>query len=93
MNELLFNMQLKHWIIAAIVVAAVVIFSLFQFTSFQVPKTLTQGTPEPQVHEGIEPGGRTQSRTNLDRVYDRIHNRGNGGPQAAPEGETSNDQE
>lgn len=93
MNEFLSSMQLKHWIIIAAVVAAVVIFSLFQSTSFQVPKTLTQGASEQQIHGGIEPSGRTQSRTNLDRVYDQIHNRSNGRPGIAPEGGSSNEEE
>lgn len=93
MNELPSGMQLKHWIITAVIIAAIVIFALFQFTSFQIPKTVTQGAPEQQVHGGIEPGGSTQSRTNLDRVYDQIHNRGNGQADAAPEGGSSNDEE
>lgn len=86
-SDLLSKMTLMRWLIVAAIVATLVIFSLFQFTSFQVPRSVTQGPLEPQVHQGIEPSGSTQSRTNLDRVYDQINNQSGG----TAEGESDND--
>lgn len=90
-NDALSKMTPMRWILVAAIVAAVVIFSLFQFTSFQIPRSVTQGTAEPRVHQGIEPGGSTQSRTNLDRVYDQIHHGPGSGPGGAADGENTDE--
>ena len=69
------KMTLGKWIALAVVLAVVAFTLLTQFTSFQIPKSLTQGKPEPAVHPGIQHGGSTDSRNNLDEVNDII--RGN----------------
>lgn len=69
------KMTLGKWIALAVVLAVVAFVLLTQFTSFQVPKSLTQGKPEPTVHPGIQLQGTTDSRNNLDEVNDII--RGN----------------
>ena len=69
------KMTLGKWIALAVVLAVVAFTLLTQFTSFQVPKSLTQGKPEPAVHPGIQLDGSTDSRNNLDEVNDII--RGN----------------
>lgn len=86
-NELISRMTLVRWIIAAVVIASVVVFSLFQFSSFQIPKTLTPGKLEPKVHDGIKPSGSTKSKTNLDRVYEKIHKNSSNGPVEGVEGD------
>ena len=69
------KMTLGKWIALAVVLAVVAFTLLTQFTSFRIPKTLTQGKPEPAVHPGIQLVGSTDSRNNLDEVNDII--RGN----------------
>lgn len=88
-NDVLSKMTLTRWIIIAAIVAAVVIFSLLQFTSLQIPTSVTQGKQEPQVHQGIIPSGSTQSPTNLDRVYDQIHNQSGIGQSETEPGSTT----
>lgn len=74
-GNLMTKMTLGKWIALAVVLAVVAFTLLTQFTSFQIPKTLTQSKPEPAVHPGIQLGGSTDSRNNLDEVNDII--RGN----------------
>lgn len=58
--------------VAVFVVLAVVAFTLLtQFTSFQIPKTWTEGEQKPAVHQGIQPGD-TSSPNNLDAVNEII---------------------
>ncbi len=72
MGDLMSKMSLGKWIALAVVLAVVAFVLLTQFTSFQVPKSLTQGKPEPAVHPGIQLQGTTDSRNNLDEVNDII---------------------
>lgn len=65
------QMILGKWIAVCVVLAVVAFALLMQFTSFQIPKTLTGGTPEPAVHQGIQPGD-TSSPNNLDAVNEII---------------------
>ena len=62
------KMTLGKWIALAVVLAVVAFTLLTQFTSFQVPGSVTQGKPEPTVHPGIQLQGSTESRNNLDEV-------------------------
>jgi hypothetical protein len=73
------KMTLGKWIALAIVLAVVAFTLLTQFTSFQVPRTLTQGKPEPAVHTGIQLQGTTDSRNNLDEVNDIIRGKNQNG--------------
>lgn len=71
-GDLMAKMTLGKWIGLAVVLAVVAFVLLTQFTSFQIPKSLTQGKPEPAVHPGIQLQGTTDSRNNLDEVNDII---------------------
>lgn len=71
-GDLMAKMTLGKWIALAVVLAVVAFVLLTQFTSFQVPKSLTQGKPKPAVHPGILLQGTTDSRNNLDEVNDII---------------------
>lgn len=66
------KMTLGKWIALAVVLAVVAFTLLTQFTSFQIPKSLTGGKPEPTGHPGIQLQGTTDSRNNLDEVNDII---------------------
>lgn len=74
-DNIMGKMTLGKWIALAVALAVVAFTLLTQFTSFQIPKTLTQDKPEPAVHPGIQLQGTTDSRNNLDEVNDII--RGN----------------
>ncbi len=65
------EMTLGKWIAVCVVLAVVAFALLIQFTSFQIPKTLTEGKQEPAVHEGIQPGDTTVPN-NLDAVNEII---------------------
>ncbi|WP_448329419.1 hypothetical protein [Sulfitobacter sp. M13] len=71
------KMTLGKWIAFAVVLTVVAFALLTQFTSFQVPGSVTQGKPEPTVHPGIQLQGSTDSRNNLDEVNDIIRGNGN----------------
>jgi hypothetical protein len=71
------KMTLGKWIALAVVLAVIAFTLLTQFTSFQVPGSVTQGKPEPTVHPGIQLQGSTESRNNLDEVNDIIRGNGN----------------
>lgn len=89
MGDLMSKMTLGKWIALAVVLAVVAFMLLTQFTSFQVPKSLTGGTPGPAVHQGIQPQGPTTTRNNLDEVNDIIRGKNSN---AQSEG-TANDNE
>ena len=72
-GDMLSKMTFGRWITLAVVLAAIGFVSLTQFTSFQIPKTLTESKQEPSVGGGLNLGGSTNSRTNLDEVYDIIN--------------------
>lgn len=72
MGDLMAKMTLGKWIALAVALAVVAFVLLTQFTSFQVPKSLTGGKPEPAVHPGIQLQGTTDSKNNLDEVNDII---------------------
>ena len=65
------QMTLSKWIAVCVVLAVVTFALLTQFTSFQIPETLTGGAPEPAVHQGIQPGDTTVPN-NLDAVNEII---------------------
>lgn len=71
-GDLMAKMTLGKWIGFAVVLAVVAFVLLTQFTSFQIPKSLTQGKPEPALHPGIQLQGTTDSRNNLNEVNDII---------------------
>ena len=73
------KMTLGKWIALAVVVAVVAFTLLTQFTSFQVPGSVTQGKPEPTVHPGIQLQGSTESRNNLDEVNDIVRGKNQNG--------------
>jgi len=75
-NSVFGQLTLKKWIVLAVVLAAIGFTLLVNFTSFQIPRGITQGTVEPTVHPGIQVDGTTTSRTNLDEAYDIIHGSG-----------------
>lgn len=70
------NMSLGKWIGLIVVLGVVAFVLLTQFTSFQIPKSLTEGTPEPAAPRGIESQGSTDTRNNLDEVNDIIRGKG-----------------
>lgn len=72
MGDFMSKMTLGKWITLTVVLAVVAFVLLTQFTSFQVPKSLTEGKPKPAVHPGIQLQGTTDSRNNLDEVNDII---------------------
>ena len=78
MADLLPKMTLGRWIALAFVLAVIAFVLLTQFTSFQIPRSLTEGPAEPQVGGGITPQGPTTTDNNLDAVQDIIDQRANG---------------
>ncbi len=78
-NELFSKMTLTKWIALAVVLAVVAFVVLTQFTSFQVPRSLTEPAATPQVGGGITPQGPTQTENNLDAVRE-IQQQGSGSP-------------
>lgn len=72
-DNILAKMTLGKWIALFVVLAVVAFALLTQFTSFQIPKNLSGDQQVPTEHPGIQPGGSTTSRTNLDEVYDIIN--------------------
>lgn len=76
-DNIIGKMTLGNWIALAVVLAVVAFALLTQFTSFQVPGSMSQGKPEPTVHPGIQHQGSTDSRNNLDEVNDIIRGNGN----------------
>ena len=78
MAEFLSKMTLGRWIALAVVLAVIAFVLLTQFTSFQIPSSLTEGPGEPQVGGGITPQGPTTTDNNLDAVQDIINQRANG---------------
>jgi hypothetical protein len=89
-SEFLSKMTLGRWIALAVVLAVVAFVLLTQFTSFQVPKALTDGPAEPQVGGGINPQGPTTTDNNLDAVKDIIDRRSDGAGQNS-DGGTGNE--
>ncbi|WP_156959014.1 hypothetical protein [Labrenzia sp. DG1229] len=91
MADLLSRMTLTRWIAFVVVLAVVAFVLLTQFTSFQIPKTLTQHKSEPQVGGGLELQGSTHAPTNLDAVREILDDRASGGGAAANQEGASND--
>jgi hypothetical protein len=73
------KMTLRKWMALAVVLAVIAFTLLTQFTSFQVPGSVTQGKPEPTVHPGIQLQGSTESRNNLDEVNDIVRGKNQNG--------------
>ncbi|MCQ0090352.1 MULTISPECIES: hypothetical protein [Rhodobacterales] len=71
-NNILSKITLGKWIALAVVLAAIAFVLLIQFTSFQIPKSVTEGRSKPQDPAGIQSQGSTETRTNLDEVNDII---------------------
>lgn len=71
-DNILGKMTLGKWIALFMVLAVVGFALLTQFTSFQIPKTLTGGQQVPTEHPGIQSQGSTTSRNNLDEVNDIV---------------------
>ena len=65
------KMTLSKWIALAIVLAVVGFVILTQFTSFQVPRSITEGAQEPAVYPGVQPES-TATENNLDAVNEII---------------------
>lgn len=77
--DILSKITLGKWIALAVVLAVVAFTLLTQFTSLQIPRTLSQGNPEPAAHPGIQLQGTTDSRNNLDEVNDVIRGKNQNG--------------
>ncbi|MBO6727853.1 MAG: hypothetical protein JJ911_19500 [Rhizobiaceae bacterium] len=65
------QMTMGKWIALAVVLAVVGFVVLTQFTSFQVPRSVTGGDETPAVHPGIQPES-TTTENNLDTVNEII---------------------
>lgn len=86
-DNLMGKMSLGKWIALAVVLAVVAFVVLTQFTSFQVPKTLSQDKPAPEAPVGVQSQGGTATENNLDAVNDIVR----GKPENTETEETGNE--
>lgn len=71
-DNILSKLTFGKWIALAVVLAVVAFVLLTQFTSFQIPKGVTEGESEAQQPRGVQSQGSTEMRNNLDAVNDII---------------------
>lgn len=71
-DNILSKLTLGKWIALAVVLAVIGFVLLTQFTSFQIPKSVTEGESAPQEPARVQSQGSTETRNNLDAVNEII---------------------